>query len=246
MFCEWVVDELLEVARSIANDGTPPESLIQPRVPATLYEEVPLENKNWKSSVIFNLEGKLDGNIGGYGPSRQCGTPGKLNTFHDGFGLNSPGRWDPEFRRLPTTANWMEIRATIWTKLVEHCIAPLGIQRLCFKMTKVPEDPFGTDLTQSIRTELANWCAKNGSAWSVEELLTIADGQPFPLKLIHEILRLAEDADHEFLLQAEIGLPVGVLNKLPRTPAVYEEQTSWNLFDDPFISSTPWTELFQR
>ena len=67
-----------------------------------------------------------------------------------------------------------------------------------------------------------------------------AEGQPFPLKLIHEVLRLANDADYEFLLQAEIGLPVGVLNKLPRTPAVFEEQTSWRLEDDPLAFSINW------
>jgi hypothetical protein len=58
LFCEWVVDELLEEARSIADDRKPVESLVHPRVPATLYEEVLSENQDWKSSVIFNLGGQ--------------------------------------------------------------------------------------------------------------------------------------------------------------------------------------------
>jgi hypothetical protein len=37
------------------------------------------------------------------------------------------------------------------------------------------------------------------------------------------------------LKEAEEGLPVGVLNPLPRTPAIYEQQTKWSLEDDPLV-----------
>ena len=40
------------------------------------------------------------------------------------------------------------------------------------------------------------------------------------------ILQAADDPNRDFLLQAEIGLPVGILEPLPRTPHVFEPQKS--------------------
>ena len=51
-------------------------------------------------------------------------------------------------------------------------------------------------------------------------------GQPLRLRLIRAILQAADDPDRDFLLQAEIGLPVGILEPLPRTPHVFETQES--------------------
>jgi hypothetical protein len=53
------------------------------------------------------------------------------------------------------------------------------------------------------------------------------------LRLLKAALKTAGDGDCEFLEQAREGLPVGVLRQLPRTPLMYEEQTSWRLEDDP-------------
>ena len=44
---------------------------------------------------------------------------------------------------------------------------------------------------------------------------TVAEGQPLRLKLIRAILQAADDPDRDFLLQAEIGLPVGILAATP-------------------------------
>ena len=46
------------------------------------------------------------------------------------------------------------------------------------------------------------------------------------LLLIRAILEAAGDPDREFLRRAEQGLPLGILEGLPRTPHVFEEQTS--------------------
>ena len=173
-----------------------------------------------------------------------CYSSGRISLFHDGFGLNSPGRWDPEHRELPTSSAWLLIRSSMWTAILDSKGSALNIQRLCFSMAKKNENPFGDELINLVRKLLAEWCVANGSPWSLTDLLTCADGQPFPLKLTHEILRFADDADFEFLLQAEIGLPVGVLNPLPRTPAVYEEQTSWRLEDDPTVNTVCWASNY--
>ena len=42
-------------------------------------------------------------------------------------------------------------------------------------------------------------------------------------------MEAAGDPDREFLREAEIGLPVGILDPLPRTPHVFEEQLKWPL-----------------
>lgn len=55
------------------------------------------------------------------------------------------------------------------------------------------------------------------------------EGQPFFLELFKELLKLAGDPDYEFLEEAKVGLPLGVLEELPRTPEVFEEQTKWPL-----------------
>ena len=43
------------------------------------------------------------------------------------------------------------------------------------------------------------------------------------------MLEAAGDLDRDFLRQAEEGLPVGILDPLPRTPHVFEEQLKWPL-----------------
>eukprot|EP00913_Durusdinium_trenchii_P009962 g9349.t1 len=58
------------------------------------------------------------------------------------------------------------------------------------------------------------------------------EGQPFFLGLMKEVLRKAGDPDWAFLEQAKTGFPLGVLNELPRTPEVFEEQLRWNLESD--------------
>ena len=62
-----------------------------------------------------------------------------------------------------------------------------------------------------------------------EDALQKADGQPFFLRLLAGVLREAGDPDWRFLEEAEVGLPVGVLHPLPRTPEVFERQTKWAL-----------------
>ena len=78
-----------------------------------------------------------------------------------------------------------------------------------------------------------------------EGLDHVAPGQPFHLRLMKELLAFGEDADREFLLQGEVGYPVGVLTPLPRTPHCYEEQTAWRLEDDPHMQEEVWRSNYQ-
>ena len=64
----------------------------------------------------------------------------------------------------------------------------------------------------------------------------VPSGQPLYLRLLRAMLEAAGDPDREFLRQAEDGLPVGILDPLPRTPHVFEEQ----LENAPWEASLAW------
>ena len=67
---------------------------------------------------------------------------------------------------------------------------------------------------------MGSWIEAQDSA--VPGLIDIAEGQPLRLKLIRAILQAADDPDRDFLLQAEIGLPVGI----------------WSRYHEPHTSSS--------
>ena len=71
-------------------------------------------------------------------------------------------------------------------------------------------------------------------------LLEVPPGQPLHLRLLRAMLAAASDPDREFLRQAEDGLPVGILDPLPRTPHVFEEQLKWPLENAPWEASLAW------
>ena len=75
---------------------------------------------------------------------------------------------------------------------------------------------------------------------AVPGLIDIAEGQPLRLRLIRAILQAADDPDRDFLLQAEIGLLVGILEPLPRTPHVFEPQEKWLLENTPWEPALAW------
>ena len=85
---------------------------------------------------------------------------------------------------------------------------------------------------------LGSWIEAQDLA--VPGLIDIAEGQPLRLKLIRAILQAADDPDRDFLLQAGIGLPVGILEPLPRTPHVFEQDKKWPLENMPWEPSLAW------
>ena len=85
---------------------------------------------------------------------------------------------------------------------------------------------------------MATWIGAQDLA--VPGLVDIAEGQPLRLKLLRAILQAAEDPDRDFLLQAETGLPVGILEPLPRTPHVFEPQEKWPLENSQWEPALAW------
>ena len=82
---------------------------------------------------------------------------------------------------------------------------------------------------------MASWIEAQDLA--VPGLVDIAEGQPLRLKLLRAILQAAED---HFLVQAETGLPVRILEPLPRTPHVFEPQEKWPLENSPWEPALAW------
>ena len=93
-------------------------------------------------------------------------------------------------------------------------------------------------LQEAILKILGDWI--QAQDLGTQGLLEKAPGQPLRLRLIRAKLQAADDPDRDFLLRAERGLSVGILELLPRTPHVFEEQAKWPLDSDPWKPSLAW------
>ena len=80
---------------------------------------------------------------------------------------------------------------------------------------------------------LGSWIEAQDLA--VPGLIEVAEGQPLSPKLTRAI---HQDPDKDFLLQ--VGLLVGILEPLPRTPHIFERQEKWPL------ENTPWETFKER
>ena len=131
--------------------------------------------------------------------------------------------------------------------ILSHLPDPHALDRACFEMAVKGEDGCwlvkDEALKQKIRQLWIDLLRKHGS--KLEDLERKAEGQPFFLRLMRELLKFADDVDRDFLLQGEQGFPVGVLNPLPRTPHVYEEQNHWKLEVDPSMTEEVWRSNYQ-
>ena len=90
---------------------------------------------------------------GGRGPPRSTFALGRTFPYHDGVGLISPGRWDPEARIFEAGEKWSELRALLREPLL-HSMGPAGqtgIQRLCFALAcksdkqRISDDSIGRE-----------------------------------------------------------------------------------------------------
>lgn len=184
---------------------------------------------------------------GGVGEPRKCQPPGKDRLFHDGAGLLSMGRWDVENRIWSMGAFWKQLRQGTIALIEAHLGDPRELDRARFEMAVKGEEGCNIVRDEKLKNEIRRyWISllrQHGSAQA--DLEHVAEGQPFYLRLMKELLAFGEDADRNFLLQGETGFPVGVLNPLPRTPHAYEEQTSWRLEDEPFMQEEVWRSNYQ-
>ena len=183
----------------------------------------------------------------GHGEARKCEVPGKSRMFHDGCGLASSGRWDIEDRIWNDDGFWKRLRSDSYQLVLQFCGGQQNFDRTCFEMAAKGEAGCKLVQNQELKDRLVdmwkNMLQQEG--YNTAGLADIAGGQPFRLKLMEALLDRAGDPDHRFLLQGERGYPVGVLQPLPRTPHMYEEQTSWKLEDDPYMRSEIWRDNYE-
>ena len=181
---------------------------------------------------------------GGKGEPRTTYTLGKVKDYHDGCGLTSPGRWRPEQRTYPEGARWEILRESLYNDLISHKEGGKewgkeGIQRTLLRLCCSKEIvAFPEKLILKGRATIMEWLGRQCGDYNREEP-EIAERQPFVLKGIHLLLREMRDPDYRIIDQMKDGVTAGILFPLPRTPAVFEEQTKWRLKQTP--SMTPCT-----
>ena len=175
--------------------------------------------------------------LGGSGPPRICKVVGGAKPFHDGGGLCSPGRWPHDRRELAEGRNWDWLRQSLFKAVLDFAGGP----KPSVWLQEERKAALWSRMASYRKTILKIW-----SDWieaqelGVEGLLERGTGQPLRLRLIRALLQAADDPDRDFLLRAEKGLPVGILEPLPRTPHVFEEQEKWPLDSDPWEPSLAW------
>ena len=93
---------------------------------------------------------------------------------------------------------------------------------------------FRADWPHKARQVLHSWLQRQSGDYCPSGEPIVDYPQPFYLELIGGLLREAQDADYNIYSQFRTGVTAGILEPLPRTPAVFEEQKKWRLNDDPF------------
>ena len=187
--------------------------------------------------------------VGGTGPPRTTYILGKYDTFHDGAGLSSPGRWTHDKRLLPAGRRWDILREQLLDTIYSETengskIGQQGVQRKLLQLCCSKElVVFNDEIILKGRTVLRNWLKKQTGSWNDDEP-EVPDFQPFALKLLHLLLVEMRDPDAEVIEQLKHGVTAGVLEPLPRTPAIYEEQASWRLSWNELTTPDLWTDNY--
>ncbi|CAE7172795.1 unnamed protein product, partial [Symbiodinium necroappetens] len=71
---------------------------------------------------------------GGEGPARLCQEPWGSKPFHDGAGLCSPGRWDPQRRKYCCEPGWDKLRRRLEDIILDHAGGEAQLDRAPFEM----------------------------------------------------------------------------------------------------------------
>ena len=141
---------------------------------------------------------------------------------------------------------WEALREESLKLIVQHAEGETELDRACFYMAARGEQGCALVRNEQLKQQLrALWIRLLVSAgYEDDDMEKIAPGQPFHLRLMRNLLAAARDPDRDFLLEGERGFAVGVINPLPRTPHMFEEQTSWRLEDDPHMKEEVWTSNY--
>ena len=167
------------------------------------------------------------------GPPVSCFWDGKRHPFVDGFGLCSPGRWDPRNRGTEMLSDERDFCEAL-SKVVDKHLAMMfpDPQRsaIALALGKVSSKPFSDQQLDALRED---WFALLPDPVRARE---IPEFQPFFLHAMAQTARLSGDADWE-ILDEEVdsfatGVPVGIGIEMPRTPAVFSRKKKWRKYDE--------------
>ena len=190
--------------------------------------------KTADASSLFPVHLPPEGfNPGGVGTCRQVTLLNSTWEFHDGLGLTSPGRFDKEARQFPNEMRWDILRKEI-RDVIGH-LSEADVLKGLISLSLGRGDLLLETWPEQIRIILHRWLQRQAGDYDKAETPKAADGQPFFLGIVAGILREGRDPDYEIFSTFAQGVTLGVLEPLPRTPALYEEQVTWKLDDSPFL-----------
>ena len=141
----------------------------------------------------------------------------------DGQSLASPGRWPPEARNYPTSAQWSSVKSVF---VQEAC--RVGTPELLTKlaMGQVKETPFPEEQVTALKRRVIDDMAEQGLQMRRDP----KDREDVLLdyRFLELLLRAAKDPDVT-LGEFAKGVRVGPGARLPRLPALYKPKRKWRL-----------------
>ncbi len=183
----------------------------------------------------------------GVGPPIAAGWGPYARDMRDGAGLCSPGIWPPERRRRPS-ASMLTALAAALKRAVERLPETAGCsaEELFDNLAngRCVQNPFPQAVVEDLRNYAAQLLAQENMAGA--SLPRPEDReQPVRIRLMEALLRVARDPDVNCWSAYARGVPLGVQDRLPRTPAVYERKRKWRLVEqqDANLWNTPLEEL---
>ena len=172
----------------------------------------------------------------GSGRPIQASYKGRSRSIHDGGGLCSPGRWPIASRRFPQSDSFARVRECVrrsfldWIALLDsQASCAGGAQGLFWQLAagRCSSSPFDGRHLRQARQELDDVlrdCGVQPERCSGDRRTEVN------FRRLAAMLEVAEDPDFEFLREfASVDSTLGVDVLMPRTPAVFEEKTRWNL-----------------
>ncbi len=181
------------------------------------------------------------------GPPIAAGWGPYARNMRDGAGLCSPGIWTPERRRRPSSSTLTALSAAI-KRAIARLPETAGIdaEELFDKLSdgRCTENPFPQTVVEDLRRYADRLLEQENMGGAA--LPRPGDrAQPVRVRLLEALLRVAQDPDLGCWSLYARGVPLGVQDRLPRTPAVYERKRKWRLEDqkDANLWNTPLEEL---
>ncbi len=163
----------------------------------------------------------------GFGARLMVGSGPRRRPLCDGAGLCSPGLWPPQRRPEPADERFKAMRDAIIAEMGQLGEGANGQPRTveiaeALAGGRIDADPFPLAATRRLQDKMVNLFGRLDFDGLYRE-------QPIDVLLIGAVLRAAGDPDWRVARRYAVGIPNGVHDKLPRTPAVYARKTKWRL-----------------